>query len=107
MNLIRGFRNPNYVQILLDYRDRLAHRITPSVDYPEFYINLEDRKWKELSDTQGRVVRQRGFGGLRSRAEFQFAELYETATKTYQHYLNSLRQLREISILNQPLLAID
>jgi hypothetical protein len=108
MKLIRGFRNPNFVQMFLTYRDRLAHRITPSVDYPELYINLENRKWKEVKDDEGHLVsRQRGFGGLRSRAEFQFAELYEPATKTYRHYLESLRQLRDISIVDLPLLPID
>jgi len=108
VKLIRGFRNPKFVQIFLDYRDRLAHRITPSVDYPELYINLEDRKWREVKDAQGHVVsRQRGFGGLRRRAEFQFADLYEPATKTYEHYLDSLRQLRQISIVDPPLLPIE
>src|SRR5437867_4276392 len=41
LTLIREFRNPQFVQRFVEYRDRMAHRISPSVDYPELYTHLE------------------------------------------------------------------
>ena len=108
VRLIRDFRNPSFVQTFLDYRDRVAHRISPSVDYPELYTTVEDRAWNEIRDAQGRVVgRTKGFGGMRNRAEFQFHDLYDAGRKTFQHYVELLRQLRVISILDPPILPID
>jgi len=108
LRLIREFRNPSFVQAFLSYRDRVAHRISPSVDYPELYTTVEDRAWSEVRDPQGRVVgRTKGFGGMRSNAEFQFHHLYEVAKKTFQHYLDLLRQLRQISILDPPVSPIE
>jgi len=93
---------------LLDYRDRIAHRITPSVDYPELYTTVDDPVWQEIRDAQGRVIGQRkGFPGLKRDTDFQFKDLYDAARKTFQRYLDSLRQLREISILDPPLLPIN
>jgi hypothetical protein len=107
LTLIREFRNPNFVQAFLEYRDRVAHRITPPVDYPELYSHLEDRTWDEVKDARGRVVvRQKGYAGLPTKAEFQFDDLYRIATKTFEHYLKQLRELRKISILDPPVLPI-
>ena len=73
-----------------------------------FYTTVEDRAWSEVRDPQGRVVgRTKGFGGMRSNAEFQFHHLYEVAKKTFQHYLDLLRQLRQISILDPPVSPIE
>jgi hypothetical protein len=106
--LIREFRNPQFVQRFVEYRDRMAHRISPSVDYPELYTHLEDRAWNEIRDDQGRVVmRQKGYVGLPNRAEFQFDDLYQVATKTFDHYLKMLRELQKISVLNPPVIPIE
>jgi hypothetical protein len=108
LRLIREFGNPSFVGTFRSYRDRVAHRITPSVDYPELYATVEDRTWKETRNPQGRIVaRTKGFGGMRSNAEFQFHYLYEVAKKTFQHYLDRLRQLRQVSILDPPVSPIE
>ena len=108
LSLIREFRNPSFVQTLQSYRDRVAHRVSPSVDYPELYTTVEDRSWSKIRNPQGEIVgRTKGFAGARSIAEFQFHDLYEVAKKTFQHYLNLLRQLRQISILDPPVSPIE
>jgi hypothetical protein len=108
LTLIREFRNPRFVQRFVEYRDRMAHRISPSVDYPELYTHLEDRAWNEIRDDQGRVVmRQKGYAGLPNRAEFEFDDLYQIATQTFEHYLEKLRELQKISVLDPPVIPIE
>jgi hypothetical protein len=107
LRLIRKFRNPSFVGVFQNYRDRVAHRISPSVDYPELYTTVDDRAWSEIRNPQGRVVgRTKGFAGTRSSAEFQFHNLYEVAQKTFHHYLQLLWKLRQISILDPPVSSI-
>ena len=102
MQLFLAFRNPSFVKTFVEYRDRVAHRISPSVDFPELYSAVEDRMWKEVRGPMGNVVRRvKGFGTGR-KAEFQFLELYEVAKKSFEHYLALLKQLRGISLLNPP-----
>jgi hypothetical protein len=107
LRLVRKFRNPSFVGTFQNYRDRVAHRISPSVDYPELYTVVEDRVWSEIRNRQGSVVgRTKGFAGTRSSAEFQFHHLYEVAQKTFRHYIQVLWKLRKISILDPPVSSI-
>jgi len=105
MRLFHAFRNPNFVKTFINYRDRIAHRISPSVDFPELYSEVEDRMWKEVRNPAGDVIRRtKGFGTKRSKAEFEFLELYEVTGKTLEHYLKILKELKTISLLNPPVL---
>jgi len=105
MRLFYAFRNPNFVKIFINYRDRIAHRISPSVDFPELYSEVEDRMWKEVRNPAGDVIRRtKGFGTQRNKAEFEFLELYEVTGKTLEHYLKILKELKTISLLNPPVL---
>jgi hypothetical protein len=46
-------------EIARPYRNRLAHHIRPSVNYPMFLVALESRVGEEIKDAQGNVIGRR------------------------------------------------
>jgi hypothetical protein len=70
-------------QTVVRYRNRLAHGIRPSVDYPELYTNIEDRRGEVIRDASG-IEKGRTYGirGGSIEPEFLFGELY-TALADY------------------------
>jgi len=78
------------------YRLRLVHRITPSVDRPELYTQLEDRERTPFVDETGKKGWSKGFGGRRTKAEYAFTDLYEDATQTFRHYISMLERLNAL-----------
>jgi hypothetical protein len=90
-----------YRRTVVSYRNRVAHGIRPSIDYPELYTELENRAGQVLRDSsgkeRGRIYSMRGG---RSKPDFLFADLYR-ALSDYMGYiaamLNSLKKIRRLS----------
>jgi len=95
--IVNEFKNPDFVAKFVSYRDRVAHRITPSVDYPEMYTHLESRQGVTLRDGSGlEVGTSWGLGAQPVNAEYDFIELYEGTVKTLEHWLRLLRRLKSV-----------
>lgn len=91
------FRSPQFVQKFVGYRNRLAHRITPSVDYAEMYTYLEDRRGKVHKNPAGAVKSVVwAIGGRPKGAEYSFLDLYAVAVSTLEHWVSLLAQLKSV-----------
>ena len=53
MRIFNAFANPNFVREFYEYRHKLTHRNAPSVDYPEFYVEFEDRVGHSFVNARG------------------------------------------------------
>lgn len=96
--IFNDFLDTEHGTRLWAYRRRLVHRITPSVDRPELYTQLEDRERIPLVDPAGKQKGwTKGFGGRRAKAEYAFTDLYADATQTFRHYISMLERLNAIS----------
>jgi hypothetical protein len=81
----------------LAYRNRMVHRITPSVDHPGFYTQLENRETKPILDENGQVKGwQKAIGAMPSTAEYTFDELYADAAQILEHYFSLLERLKAL-----------
>jgi hypothetical protein len=79
------------------YRIRLVHRITPSVDNPGFYTHLENLGGEPMMDENGQLKGWRkSIGGLPTKAEFAFTDLYDDAVQTFRHYVALLERLNAL-----------
>jgi hypothetical protein len=97
-DILAQFRSPQFVQKFVSYRDRLAHRITPSVDYPEMYTYLEDRRGKVHRNPAGEVKSVVwAIGGRPKAAEYSFLELFEFAVSTLRHWVSLLARLKSVA----------
>jgi len=87
--------------IALAYRNRLAHHIRPTVDYPTFFSFLESRKSAETRDAQGKLV---GLSiTIRSRppVEYRFQELHAAFCEYLDALVDMLDQLSRVKILRR------
>ena len=92
ISVFRKFKNPAEVGHITAYRDATTHRIPPSVDYTGFNAALVFPKINELShkvQTGGLAVRS-------YRIDYQFPALYEKAAKVFTHYVQVLKELKEV-----------
>jgi hypothetical protein len=96
--LLAKFRSHSYERRLVGYRDRLTHRPTPSVDYPELSAPMEDRVGVRISDPE-----HRRFGTqwtvrnpIPSKPDYTFDELYKWAVGTLSHHVELLRHLKDM-----------
>jgi hypothetical protein len=83
------------------YRNRLAHHIRPSVDYPMFYAPLELRKPGEVRDAQGKLI---GLTiAIRSTPplEYRFEELHAAFSEYLDVIVTMLEKLSQIEILRR------
>ncbi len=85
----------SHQKTVVDYRNRLVHRIRPSVDHGELYTEIEDRIGKPILDSAGNEKgRQFAIMARPSEAEFQFAELYAALLDYLKHVIRMLTKLR-------------
>lgn len=79
------------------YRSRLVHRITPAVDHPGFYTQLEDREREPILDEKGQIKGwRRSIGAMSATAEYAFTDLYADAVQTFRHYFSLLGRLKAL-----------
>jgi hypothetical protein len=86
---------------VLRYRNRLAHRIRPSVDYPQLYTELQDRAGEAIKDASGKERgRVYSIGAGRSKPEFLFSDLYAALVEYMGHVAKMLNALKHIPRLS-------
>jgi hypothetical protein len=86
---------------VIRYRNRLTHRIRPSVDYVELYTNLQDRAGEVVRDASGKEMgRSYLVGGRPSQPDFLFSDLYTALSDYMSHVADMLRALKAIQILS-------
>lgn len=86
---------------VIRYRNRLTHRIRPSVDYVELFTDLQDRAGQVIKDASGKEKgRAYRFGGGRSRPDFLFADLYTALSDYMSHVAEMLKALKAIPRLS-------
>jgi hypothetical protein len=88
MQIIRGYKSPK-VLALTEFRDRRTHRVTPSVDYPELGAVLST-----AVESGGAIMIP--VGVTRTKAEYEYFDLYETAKDVYKQLSEMLAALNKI-----------
>jgi len=82
---------------VVKYRNRLAHGILASVDYPEIFTYVQDRAGEVMRDASGTEKgRQYSIAVGRSKPEFTFPELYEALVDYMVHIAEMLNKLRHV-----------
>lgn len=92
----------SYQDTVIRYRNRLIHRIRPSVDYPELFTEFEDRAGQPLIDASTGKEKGRMYSirGGKAKPEFLFYDLYEALSDYMGYVAEMLRALK-----NNPRLA--
>lgn len=86
---------------VVKYRNRLAHGILASVDYPEIFTHVQDRAGEVMRDAIGKEKRRRySITVSRSKPEFTFPELYEALVDYMSHIAEMLNRLRSVDRLS-------
>jgi hypothetical protein len=89
------FRSRDFERRLVAYRDRITHRLTPSVDYGELNAPIEARAGTPVSDASGQAAGTRwSIGGRTEAPDYAFDQLYDWAARTLRHYMEVLSQLK-------------
>jgi hypothetical protein len=85
---------------LVQYRNRVAHGIRPSVDYPELYTHLQDRAGEVIKDQSGNEkARVYSISTGKTRPDFLFLDLYTALSDYMKHVAEMLHSLKAIPIL--------
>lgn len=81
---------------LVMYRDETAHRVTPSVDYPQLYTYREDRVGQPVYDKKTGKQTGKTFSILATptKPKYEFLELYDIAVRSLALYIGVLRVLK-------------
>lgn len=97
-DILAGLRGAHVYRKFIRYRNAVAHKAQPIVDYAKFHNAPEVlSEWKVQQDEHGREIsRSRGFGGRQDKADFTFEELYAMATATLKHWVLMLQRLRSM-----------
>jgi hypothetical protein len=94
-SLVAKMRSPHFVRQLVEYRNCIAHRFRPSVDYAELKTPLEDRVGRPLYDAAGKEKgREWAIGTKPVKPDYEFTRLYDSARRTMEHYVDLLRGLK-------------
>ena len=101
MRIFNSFTNPNFVHVFSEYRNKLTHRNSPSVDYPDFYIDFENRIGQSFTTHTGNTGVSYSIGTRRTVPEYDFLQLYDSAAQTMGHYIQLLRDLQAIPRFTQ------
>ena len=86
---------------VVKYRNRLAHGILASVDYPEIFTHVQDRAGEVMRDASGKEKGRRySITVGRSKPEFTSPELYAALVDYMSHIAEMLNALRRIARLS-------
>jgi hypothetical protein len=82
---------------LWSYRNKVVHRISPSVDRADLHTHLEDREATPLVDGAGRnKVWTKTISMGRVAADYAFTDLYDDAVQALREYIAVLERLDAI-----------
>ncbi len=96
MRILEEFKNPQFVNAFVEFRDRMTHRFSPSVDYAQMYFSPEKRTAKVVKNASGQMSKEYRIFGTPQKPNYEFLKLYELATKTFAHWVALLGRLRAI-----------
>ncbi|MGH9515873.1 MAG: hypothetical protein ACRD3P_09385 [Terriglobales bacterium] len=101
LNALELTLGSHHREVVVRYRNRIAHGIRPSVDYAELFTNVQDRAGEIIRDASGKVIgRQYRILGGTPPPEFQFEELYTAMSGYMGHVAKMLKRLKQIPRLN-------
>jgi hypothetical protein len=84
-----------YRKTVVGYRNRLAHGIRPSVDYPQLFTEVESRAGTTHFDAKGKEVgKSYAIRGGKSGPEFLFGDLYTALSDYMGHVADMLKALK-------------
>jgi uncharacterized protein YozE (UPF0346 family) len=87
--------------IVIEYRNRVTHRLRPSVDYRELFTHVQNRAGKPIRDTSGAIKgRSYGIGTGGNEPEFKFDDLYAALSDYMRHVAQMLKHLKSIPRLS-------
>ena len=96
---LRGPTRYTKIDMVIKYRNRLAHHVHPTVDYPIFYRGLHDRDGREILGPDGTVTGKQ-YGIFDSQPiEFQFSELCTAFIEYLAAVVDMLNRLSKLKIL--------
>jgi hypothetical protein len=94
--LIRKYSDTT--KLFLGYRNKLTHGNPASVDDSKYFHQLEDRKWMPIPGAEeqkpGGWTRAIGVGS--GPPEWTSGTLYDLLVQALDHYVETLRMLKEI-----------
>jgi hypothetical protein len=84
-------------KLVVEYRNRVAHRLVPSVDHPELSPVLQDRVGKPVYDEHGNISGTVWPFRIKSaNPEFVFDELYDAIVEYLSAVISMLEQLKAL-----------
>ncbi len=81
------------------YRNRLMHRVRPSVDYAMFYSAVQSRLGEEVRDALGNVIGRRHVIRAREPVQYFFVDLRDAFSEYLDAIVAMLDKLSDIAIL--------
>ena len=83
---------------VINYRNRMTHRVRPSVDYPELFSDFQDRAGQLFIDpaTGKEKGKMHPITGGKSKPRFLFADLYVALSDYMGYVANMLEALKAI-----------
>jgi hypothetical protein len=91
-------QNSSHHDTVINYRNRMTHRIRPAVDYPELFTDFQSRAGTPIVDTstgKPKAIKYTIFG-KKSKPDFLFDELYTALADYMSHVANMLKALKKI-----------
>lgn len=87
---------------VIEYRNRMTHRIRPSVDYPELFTEFQSRAGSPILDpsTGKAKAMQYTIYGRTKNPEFRFDDLYVALADYMKYVVNMLKALKAIPRLS-------
>jgi hypothetical protein len=97
LNILDDLHKSDDGTSLHSYRNKLVHRVAPSVDRTDLYGHLQDRRKTPILGPDGKQRGwTKGFGGRPTEPEYKFLELYDSAVETFTHYVETLKRLEAV-----------
>ncbi len=87
--------------IALAYRNRLAHHIRPSVDYPTFFSAIQSRAAAEVKDAQGKRIGSQIAINASPPVEYRFQDLHAAFSEYLAAVVAMLDKLSRVDILRR------
>ena len=98
--ILAALETPNQASgkdLVIKYRNAVAHRVTPSVDYPEFSQVLQPQAGTPLLDSNGNQVSvSYAIGPIAAYPDFTFDELYAAIVEYLGYVSSMLKQLKAL-----------
>lgn len=86
--------------IVIDYRNRMTHRVRPSVDYPQLFTDFQSRAGSPFTNPfTGKAGGTKYTIVAKNKPDYLFGDLYTALADYMGHVLSMLKALKSISRL--------